>query len=84
MSSALSLEPVDTVDTSALLKIDFHVPDDCPIRGRLYSADEVRIEVGAVSLSLSAAALARLLEVGAMARDDLELIAKYPDPLPEI
>lgn len=75
---------MEPVDTGSLLKIDFHVPDDCPIASRLYSADEVRIEVGAVSLSLSATALARLLKVGGMAQEDLELIAKYPDPLPEI
>lgn len=81
MTSTLSLEPADTLPD---LHIDFHVPADCPIEAKLYSADEVRIEVGALSLSLPRVALERLLEQGLEAKEGLELIARYPDPLPEI
>lgn len=80
MSSVLSLETAPAPD----IKIDLHVEDDCPVECRLYSASEVRLDVGVVSLSLPLAVLERLLEKGAIARDDLVLVSRYPDPLPQI
>lgn len=82
MSTSL-MEPVDTT-TAPDIKIDLHVADDCPVECRLYSATEVRLEVGVVSLSLPLAVLERLLEKGSVARDDLETLSRFPDPLPQI
>lgn len=79
--SSLLMEPVHTAPD---IKIDLHVDDDCPVECRLYSASQVRLDVGVVSLSLPLAVLERLLEKGAIARDDLELVSRFPDPLPQI
>jgi len=81
MSSALSLEPVDTLPA---IHVDLHVPDDCVIKRQLYSAEQVRLDVGGASLYLSRKALAKLLTEGRLAEDDLELMNKFPDPLPEL
>lgn len=81
MKSSALLEPVHTAPD---IKIDLHLADDCLVECRLYSASEVRLDVGVVSLSLPLAVLERLLEKGAIARDDLEMVSRYPDPLPEL
>lgn len=80
--SSLLMEPVHTGAPD--IKIDLHVGDDCLVECRLYSATEVRLEVGVVSLSLPLVVLERLLAKGAIARDDLELVSRFPDPLPQI
>ena len=82
MTSALSLEPVDTA--LPMMHVDLHVPDDCVIRRQLCGVEQVRIDVGGASLYFSRKALAKLLSEGHLAEEDLELMAKFPDPLPEI
>lgn len=79
--STLSLEPADTLPQ---LHIDLHVDEDCVIKRQLYSAEEVRLDIGVASIYLSRKALAKLLTEGELAQEDLELLAKFPDPLPEI
>lgn len=76
-----TLEPASTLPA---LHIDLHVDEECQIRRQLYSMDEVRLDVGVASIYLSRKALAKLLQEGHMAEDDLELMARLPDPLPEI
>lgn len=82
MRTAL-LEPLDTA-TVPDVHIDLHVPADCVIKHHLYSAQEACLTIGPVKLHLNAIVLQRLMEHGALAKDDLDLIARYPDPLPEI
>lgn len=77
-----TLEPASTALPA--FHVDLHIDEDCLIRRQLYSADEVRIDVGAASIYLSRAALAKLLREGHLAEDDLELLSQLPDPLPVI
>lgn len=76
-----TLEPASTLPQ---FHIDLHVDEDWEIKRQLYSAEAVRLDIGVASIFLSRAALAKLMEEGALALEDLELMAKYPDPLPEI
>lgn len=76
-----TLEPASTLPA---FHVDLHVDEECQIKRQLYSAEGVRLDVGVASIYLSRAALARLLKEGGLALEDLELMAKYPDPLPLI
>lgn len=80
--SGLALEPVDT--DAPDLHLDFHVSATGPIRHRLYSSDEVQVDVGAVSMYLNLTALDRLLAELGEAKEQLDLISRYPDPLPPL
>lgn len=77
-----TLEPASTALPQ--LHIDLHVDEECEIKRQLYSVEGVRLDVGVASIYLSRAALARLLQEGTLALEDLELMSKYPDPLPAI
>lgn len=76
-----TLEPASTLPQ---FHVDLHVDEGCEIKRQLYSAEGVRLDIGVASIYLSRNALARLLKEGTLAQEDLDLMDRYPDPLPAL
>lgn len=82
MNSAPTLEPASPTLTD--VHIDFHVSATGPIKHITLSSDEVKIDLGAVSMYLGGNALDRVIEELLMARRECMDLAFAIDPLPAL
>ena len=82
MNSAQTLEPASPTLTD--VHIDFHVSADGPIKHITLSSEEVKIDLGAVSMYLGCDALDRVIEELLMARRECTDLVFDLDPLPQL
>lgn len=82
MISAQTLEPASPALTD--VHIDFHVSATGPIKHLVYSADEVKIDLGAVTMFMGCDALDKVIEELLMARRSCADLSHLADPLPQL
>lgn len=78
------MRAISLLESPTDVMIDYHVPDEAGVDFLAYSASDVRLRIGIMSLSLSRDVLEALLDKGFTVREDLDIMQRYPDPLPDL